>query len=196
MTPQTFIFIGRSGCGKGTQAALIQELIKQKDPTGEVSYIETGAQFREFIKGSGFSNKLSNKIYENGERQPDFLAIWMWAHLLLEKFKGTEHLVFDGINRSLAEAMAFTTALEFYGRRATIVFINVSREWSKTRLLERKRSDDINPAEVEKRLNWFDRDSAPAIAYFKVNDKYDLIQVDGERTIEEVHDDIVSRVSW
>jgi adenylate kinase len=196
MPPQTFIFIGRSGCGKGTQAELLQKFLKTKDPKGEIFYIETGANFREFIKGEKYSNKLSNKIYESGRRQPDFLAIWMWAHVLLEKLKGTEHLFLDGITRSLPEAMTFTTALEFYDRKATVVHLNVSREWSKERLLARKRSDDINPEEIEKRLNWFDRDSAPAIGYFKVNDRYNLIQVNGERSIEEIHKDIVNHLGW
>lgn len=196
MTPQTFIFMGRSGCGKGTQAELLKTYVQEKDPNSEIFYLETGANFREFIKGQGYSNELSNKIYVNGDRQPDFLAIWMWAHILLEKFKGTEHLFLDGITRSLPEAMAFTTALEFYGRKATVIFLNVSREWSEARLLARGRSDDRSKAEVIKRLNWFDRDSSPAIGYFKANEHYDVWQINGERTIEEIHHDIVQKLNW
>ncbi len=196
MTPQTFIFMGRSGCGKGTQAELLKKYLKEKDPNGEIFYLETGANFREFIKGEKYSNKLSNKIYLNGERQPDFLAIWMWSHILLNDFKGNEHLFFDGITRSLPEAMAFTTALEFYGRKGTVVFINVSREWSEARLLARGRSDDKSHEEVLKRLNWFDRDSSPALGYFKTNNNYNVLQIDGERTIEEIHHDIVQKLNW
>ncbi|OHA93355.1 MAG: hypothetical protein A3H52_01195 [Candidatus Zambryskibacteria bacterium RIFCSPLOWO2_02_FULL_39_26] len=196
MTPQTFIFMGRSGCGKGTQADLLKKYLKEKDPNAEIFYIETGANFREFVKGQKYSNQLANKIYKNGERQPDFLAIWMWAHIILNDFKGTEHLFFDGITRSLPEAMAFTTALEFYERKATVIFINVSREWSEARLLARGRADDKSEAEVIKRLNWFDRDSIPALGYFKVNDRYNVLQMDGEKTIEEVHYDIVQKLGW
>ena len=196
MVPQTFIFMGRSGCGKGTQADLLKKYLKEKDPNAEIFYIETGANFREFVKGQKYSNQLANKIYKNGERQPDFLAIWMWAHIILNDFKGTEHVFFDGITRSLPEAMAFTTALEFYERKATVIFINVSREWSEARLLARGRADDKSEAEVIKRLNWFDRDSVPALGYFKVNDRYNVLQVDGEKTIEEVHYDIVQKLGW
>ena len=196
MSPQTFIFMGRSGCGKGTQAELLMKYLKEKDPNVEIFYIETGANFREFVKGQKYSNQLANKIYKNGERQPDFLAIWMWAHIILNDFKGTEHLFFDGITRSLPEAMAFTTALEFYERKATVIFINVSREWSEARLLARGRADDKSEAEVIKRLNWFDRDSIPALGYFKVNDRYNVLQVDGEKTIEEVYYDIVQKLGW
>ena len=196
MPPQTFIFIGRSGCGKGTQAELLQKVLKGKDPNNEISYIETGANFREFIKGENYSNKLSNEVYKKGDRQPDFLAIWMWGHVLIEKLKGNEHLFLDGITRSLPEATAFTTALEFYDRKATVVHLNVSREWSKERLTSRGRSDDKSLAEIEKRLNWFDRDSTPAIGYFKVNDHYELLAINGEQTIEQVHKDIVDKLKW
>ena len=196
MPPQTFVFIGRSGCGKGTQAELLQKRLKEKDPNGEIFNLETGSSFREFIKGDKYSNKLSAELYKNGDRQPDFLAIWMWSHIILDKFKGTEHIFFDGIARSLPEATVFTTALNFYKRTATIIYLNVSREWSKERLLARGRSDDVSEAEVEKRLNWFDRDSVPAAGYFKVTKEYKLIYINGEQTIDRVHQDILQKIGW
>ncbi len=196
MSPQTFIFIGRSGCGKGTQAELLQKVLKQKDPSGEIFYLETGANFREFIKGENYSNKLSNTIYQNGERQPDFIAVWMWAHILLEKMKGREHLFLDGITRSLPEAMAFTTALDFYSRKAEVIFISVSREWSEARMMERGRADDKDMAKDKKRLDWFDKDSMPGIGYFKVNEHYNLHAINGEQTIEQVHADVLKSLGW
>ena len=196
MSPQTFLFFGRSGCGKGTQAELLQKYLKEKDPNSEIFYLGTGEYFRQFIKGEGYSNKLANKIYQNGDRQPDFLAIWMWGNIILEKFKGTEHLFFDGITRSLPEATIFTTALQFYDRKATVIHIDVSREWSKERLMERKRLDDKDPKEVEKRLDWFDKESASAIGYFEVNDRYRVISIDGQRTIEEIHSDLISKIGF
>ena len=196
MSPQTFVFIGRSGCGKGTQAELLQKLLKEKDPNGEIFYLETGAYFRDFIKGEKYSNVLSNKIYQNGDRQPDFLAVWMWGHILLDKFKGTEHLFFDGITRSLPEATVFTTAMEFYNRKPIVINLSVSREWSEERLLARGRTDDKSKEEIKKRLDWFDRDSMQALGYFKVNETYKVFQINGERTIEDVHKDIVEKLGW
>ncbi len=196
MPPQTFIFIGRSGCGKGTQADLLKKLLKEKDPNGEILYVETGNNFREFIKGDKYSNKLSAEIYKNGDRQPDFLAIWMWAHVVLNEFKGTEHLFFDGTPRSLPEAMALTTALEFYNRKGIVIDINVSREWSIERMKARGRFDDSTEELMIKRLNWFDRDTSPAEAYFRANNNYTVIGLNGERTIDEIHNEIVSRLKW
>ncbi|MBI4156006.1 MAG: nucleoside monophosphate kinase [Candidatus Zambryskibacteria bacterium] len=196
MKPQTFIFIGRSGCGKGTQAELLKKLILEKDPQSKIFYLETGASFRQFVTGEKYSNKLANEIYKKGDRQPDFLAVHMWSHVLIADFKGTEHAFFDGICRSLPEAMVFTTALEFYNRKATIIYINVSREWSEARLLARGRDDDKSREEIKKRLDWFDRDSYPAVEYFKSNDRYDVLDINGEQTIEKVHREIVTKLHW
>ena len=196
MFPQTFIFIGRSGCGKGTQAELLKKLLQEKDPQGEIFYLETGPKFREFITGEKYSNRLADKIYKSGERQPDFLAVHMWSHELLSDFKGTEHAFFDGICRSLPEAMAFTTALEFYSRKATMIYLNVSREWSEARLLSRGREDDKSFDEIKRRLDWFDKDTAPAIEYFNVHKQYELMEVNGEQTIEEVHREIIQKLNW
>lgn len=194
MNPQTFIFIGRSGCGKGTQAELLQKYVKEKDPAGEIFYLETGANFREFIKGSSYSSQLADRVYQTGDRQPDFLAIWMWSHVMVDSFRGTEHLFVDGTPRSLAEAMALTTAMNFYERKPVVVYLNVSRTWSEQRLLARHRADDVSADMVKKRLDWFEHDVMPAIEYFNVNDLYRLLEVNGEQSIEQVHADIVAKL--
>ena len=59
---QTFIFIGRSGCGKGTQVALLQEYIKTRDHKRPILYIETGERLRQFIKEPSLSSRLAAEI--------------------------------------------------------------------------------------------------------------------------------------
>lgn len=195
MNPYTFIFIGRSGCGKGTQAELLKKYLEEKDPQGEVFYLETGERFRKFITGESHSSKLSRAVYESGERQPDFLAIWMWAHILVESFKGTEHLIIDGSPRHYAEALAMTTALKFYGRKAYVVYINVSRGWSEEKLMSRGRFDDVDEAKVKKRLDWFERDAMPAVEYFRFASEYTFIDVNGEQSIDAVYKEIMDAVN-
>ena len=82
MELQTFIFIGRSGCGKGTQVGLLQEYIKKQDHNRQILYIETGERFRQFIKEHSLSSRLAAEIYKTGNRQPDFIAVWMWSPFL------------------------------------------------------------------------------------------------------------------
>lgn len=189
----TIIFIGRSGCGKGTQAELFKKYIEEKDPhKRKVLYIETGAHFREFIKGPSFSSKLSEEVYSKDERQPDFLACYMWSTMLVEELDSDMHLMFDGAPRSRAEAALLTTAFEFYKReKPTIIYIDVSRKWSEERLLARGRQDDKTAEKIHRRLDWFDHDTQPAVEYFRDNPFYNFIDVNGEQTIEEVHQEIV-----
>lgn len=116
----------------------------------------------------------------------------MWSHLLIESFKGTEHLIADGTPRSLSEAIAFVTSMKFYNRQSIhVVYINVSREWAVERLQDRARFDDVDSAKVEKRLNWFDKDVAPAVEYFRTNPDVHFLDINGERNIEEIHADIM-----
>ncbi len=144
MAQRTFIFIGRSGCGKGTQAALLIHEIEQRDPEKRpIFYLETGAKFREFIKGDKYSNKLASKILELGERQPDFLAVYNWSSMLVNEMDTEKHLIVDGMPRSYEEALVFDSAINFYNlSRPVVVYINVSKEHSRERLVLRGSSDD------------------------------------------------------
>lgn len=191
----TFVFIGRSGCGKGTQAGLIKERILKDDPKAEIFYLETGARFREFIEKNTYSSNLSKKVYDLDHRQPDFLAVWNWAHLFVDSLKGTEHLIIDGTPRSVAEAYMLDSALDFYNRKNPyIVHIDVSKEWSRKHLLSRGRVDDANLLRIDKRLAWFDSDVVPAIEYYRKRTDYHFIEVNGEQSIEDVHKDIVKQL--
>jgi adenylate kinase len=191
---QTFIFMGRSGCGKGTQGKLLEEKLRALDPEHDILYLESGDIFRTFIKGNNYSQKLSREVYESGALQPEFLAVWAWASLMVENMGGKEHLILDGMPRKLREAHVLDSALNFYNRgRVHIVYINVSREWSKDRLLARGRLDD-NHDDVEVRLNWFDHDVLPAVNYFKDHGEYNFHDINGEQSIDKVHAEVLKKL--
>lgn len=193
MNPRTIILMGRSGCGKGTQAKLVQEYLKQTDPNREIFYLETGQQFRDFIAQDTYTSNLSKAIMETGALQPAFLAIHIWSHVFIEQMKGGENMVLDGTPRTLSEIEALDTAFKFYNRETPTVFvIEVSKEWSKARLTERGRSDDNRAGDQEARLSWFDTDVVPAIRHMQEAKMYNVININGEQTIEKVHEDIVS----
>ncbi len=194
MSPKTFIFIGRSGCGKGTQAVLLREHFKKENPQADIFYLETGARFRQFIGNGNYSSELSSGVYLSGARQPDFLAIYIWAQILIENLKGGEHLIIDGTPRSENEAKILDTALSFYKReRPVVVYLNISREAAEERMRARKRIDDKDDEKNDKRLNWFDSDVYPAILYLKNNSRYRFVEVDGENSQEEIHEEIIRK---
>ena len=194
MKSATCIFIGRSGCGKGTQAELLIKYFKEKSDN-PVFYLESGQKFREFISSSSYTASLSNEIMKDGKLQPAFLAIHLWAHLMIEQMDEKKHLVIDGTPRKLEEAKILDEAFKFYKRNTpTIIYVNVSRKWSIERLEARGRADDKSLEEINKRLDWFDNDVMPAVEYYRNNPDYKFCDINGEQTVEEVFKDILGKI--
>ncbi len=193
--PLTFIFIGRSGCGKGTQVKLLEGYLSKNDPSRRVLSVETGDNFRSFLSGGSYASSLAKEIYNRGELQPEFLAVYMWADFMIKNITGNEHLILDGSPRRLREAMVLDTALTFFKRQSpVIIHINVSAEWSKLRLKDRKREDDIDEKEVNRRLSWFETEVLPTIYWFRATPGYKVIDVNGEQPIPDVFNELANKV--
>jgi len=194
INPKTFIFIGRSGCGKGTQANLLIEYLK-KNTTNSLFYLESGAKFREFISSSSYTAQIANDYMKEGKLQPSFLAVHIWSHLMIEQMKEDKQLIIDGNPRTLIEAQMLDGAFKFYNRvKPIIIFMNISREWSIDKLSKRGRADDKTVGDINKRLDWFNRDVMPAVEFYRNNPDYIFLDINGERTIQEIHEDIISRI--
>ena len=120
----------------------------------------------------------------------------MWSHLLVERMTGEEHVIFDGTPRSLHEAQIIDTAITFYNRpRPHVIYLNISREAaSKARMIARRRMDDINPEEIERRLNWFEADVIPAVEYFRQHSNYNFVELNGDQPVEAIHKELLSKV--
>jgi adenylate kinase len=194
----TVILIGRSGCGKGTQAALLRDRFHKRDlDKRQILYVETGDRFRQFIREKTFSAKLAKEVNDSGGLQPPFLAAWMWGNVLIEELGPDMHLMFDGAPRALSEAELLTTAFHFFGRKkVTVIYLNVSKKWSEERLLSRGRSDDANLKKIHNKLKWFDENVLPVIEFFKKNPLYKVIEINGEQPIEKVQLDIIAAYDY
>lgn len=192
MIPQTFIFFGRSGCGKGTQAKLLVEYLGRTDPDKKIIYIETGRLIREFI--SDEDNLAARKVkilLDQGGLLPEFVPISLWGHYLIENMAGEEHLICDGLARRPAEAAALDSTMHFYDRKDPhIIYLEVSPEWASKALVGRGRRDD-NEKEIKKRLEWFEINVKPAMNFFEGKPYYCFHKINGEQSIKEVHADII-----
>ena len=187
MNLQTTIFVGRSGCGKGTQIEKIMEYIKQNDKR-KIFHLEAGDRFRSFIKKGNYSAKLANEINERGGLQPKFLSIWAWGGEVVKGLKEDQHLFVDGTPRRLIEAKVLESLFDFYGRSPVdIVYINVSRESAIERLQARGRGDDQEMSDILARLNWFNEEVSPVLDYYRAHKSHRFHDVNGEGTIEEVY---------
>ena len=195
MTARTFIIMGRSGSGKGTQSELLRQYLAEHDSKRPMLCIETGADFRQLATKRSLTARKVKSTLETGSLLPYFLAIWNWSDILVKKLTGHEHLVIDGAPRMLPEAEALESAFEFYGRSPVTVFwVDVSVRWATERLTARGRADDLNPADIKNRLDWFDREVLPAINFFKREERYEVIKINGEQSVAEVHEAIVSEL--
>ncbi len=194
MNPQAFVFFGRSGCGKGTQAKLLSDFLKSQGK--EVIYTETGSQFREFMKSESYSSRLVGEILKEGALIPVFLPIWIWTDILVKNFTGTQSLILDGVCRRFEESVALDSAFDFYKiEKPAIILMKVSKDWSFTRMMERKRADDT-PEKINNRLDWYEKDVVPSFEYFKNKKGYNFIEINGEQTIENVHKDILKALGY
>ncbi|PIR46825.1 MAG: hypothetical protein COV07_02480 [Candidatus Vogelbacteria bacterium CG10_big_fil_rev_8_21_14_0_10_45_14] len=188
----TAIFIGRSGCGKGTQAQLLTELLTNRGVRAEdVMNVSSGDLFRQFAGEGGHTQDRVRDIMNSGKRLPDFLAVRLWANLFVAKYKPTQHLVIDGMPRSHAQARMIESALQFYERDPVdIVHLKVTNEWSIERLAGRKRVDDLGMDKIKQRLAFFEDDVLEAIDYFRGSPHVRFHEVNGEQSIDAVHKDV------
>lgn len=194
MDQKVFILIGRSGCGKGTQGALISQYLKENDPKKDTLYVQSGKEIREFIKGSSVTQKLSNEAYVSDKLQPEFLSVYVWINILINNYTENKHVIFDGSPRRKHEAGVLDSIFDFYNlKNPYVVHIDVSEKWATDKLLERHRMDD-NKDDISKRLAWYVTDVVPTIEFFKSNPRYKFISVNGERPVEEIHKDIIRQL--
>lgn len=121
---------GPNGSGKGTQGAIIKEKYG-------INHIESGAIFREHIKGGTDLGKQAKAYIDRGDLVPDELTIPMVLETLgKSKEKGW---LLDGFPRSLAQAEALDKALKDAGMKLDcVVEIMLDRQIAKDRIMGRR----------------------------------------------------------
>jgi adenylate kinase len=192
MDKQFYIIIGRSGSGKGTQVERLKEVLEKKGP--KAKHFTTGGGFRDFINRDAYIAKLSKKVNSEGGLQPEFLAVWNWANIFIENLEEGETILLDGAPRKVYEMEALHSAVTFLQyKNPIVIYLDVSEGWAKERLLGRGRGDDTLH-EVEKRLSWFETDTLPVIDKYIHDPRYKVFHINGEQSVEDVHQEIVQKV--
>lgn len=190
--PQTLLFFGPSGAGKGTQVDLLMEHLK-KSSEQEVIYIEMGALLRAMTAEDSKSAELTNEVVSNGGLMPAFLPNYLFTKQLVDNFTGTQHIIADAVVRRVSQAEAFDDAMVFYGREDyAVMYIEISTEEIVKRLLARGRSDDTEE-KILRRIDWYKKDVLPALDTLKERGRT-VHMIDGERSVEEIHNDILGRL--
>ena len=195
MQPKTFIFISRSGAGKGTQAKLLKKLLEEKNGEGNVLYFESGKCFREYVEDGSYSAKISKRIMDEGELQPSFLAVRGWANYFVSCLNENSYLILDGSPRTLIKAQELDEALNFYKRNAYVLYLNISREQAVERLSLRGRKDDVDINNINMRMDWFGEQVMPIVEFYKNGKTHTFLDIDASKTIEEIFDEIKQKIN-
>lgn len=194
MEKQFYTIVGRSGCGKGTQAELLKEKLMSLG-LENVKHISTGEGVREFTKGENYIATLSRYTNEQGLLQPEFLAVWNWSNLFINKIEENDSIILDGAPRKFFEIAMLNSAIKFMGfEKLTVIYLDVSESWARERLQGRGREDDLNENEVSRRMDWFETEVLPVIDAYKNDDRYNFFHINGEQTSEEVLSEIIEKL--
>lgn len=192
MTPQTVIFIGPQGSGKGTQIAKLDTVLNEKDPTGRVVDIQTGRRFRAMAaKGEGYTEKRIQETLNSGVLQPLFLSTVLWGDAMKEHLDEKCHVLIDGFPRIVDEAKVLESALTFYKREVvSIINLDTPEEVVRARMFSRAREDDTEES-IEERLRWYREETLPVVEYYRDRAGAKVHDIDGTDTIEGVHAQIL-----
>jgi adenylate kinase len=186
METRTIFFVGKPGCGKGTQAKLL---------AGKTGWpiLASGDQFRAIAKEDSAVGRKVKEEMERGLLAPHWFAMYLYQRAIFSVDEG-QSVIFDGFNRKVPEAELIVSSLEWLGRPFQVVHVKVSDEEVKRRLAGRgKVSDRADDHFVEERLKEYHAFTEDAIEIFRKAGV--LIEVDGEQAPEAIAADIAAALN-
>jgi len=189
MQPQTFVFFGIIGSGKGTQVERLAGTLKKHD-NRECLFTSTGNEYRKLKDSGSYTGSLVKDSMDRGELQPNFLTNTLFVNILIAEMSPEKHFIADGYPRTVVQAENFDQMMKFYNRKnVKIIYIEVSKEEALRRNLARGRHDDTE-AGIARRFDEYVNNVLPAMNYLKEKEGYILHTINGEQSRDDVEKDI------
>ncbi len=182
------VIFGAPGSGKGTQSARIVEKFG-------LNHISTGDVLRAEIKNGTELGKTAKSYIDQGQLLPDELIIDILASVL-DSFKDSKGVIFDGFPRTIAQAEALKKMLNERGQEVSVMLdLEVPEDELMTRLIKRGqesgRADD-NEETIKKRLGVYHSQTSPLIDWYKKEGKYQ--HINGLGSMDGIFGEIVASI--
>lgn len=181
MDTRTIFFIGKPGCGKGTQAKLLAEktgwrIMSAGDTLRSMATLDTPV-----------GRKMRSQM-NAGLLMPSWVPTYLFLKEIFSLPDGMS-VILDGFNRKLHEAVLIKEALAWLERPFFVIYLRVSDTEIRRRLALRKNIEDrADDQVVEERLKEYYSHTEPVVDMFRKGGA--IIELDGEQTTEKIAADI------
>lgn len=174
------ILIGIQGSGKSTQGNLLSEKLS-------IPYLSTGHIFRILAKEKTKLGRYIKEVMNAGYLIPDKKTLKIVSDYL-KRSEYKNGYIMDGFPRTIAQVKSFRNGID------KVVYLKVPDKEALWRLSYRNGDDreDETLAAIRKRIELYHKLTDPVLDYYRKKEV--LVEVDGERPIEEIHKDIVKKI--
>lgn len=209
------IIFGPPGAGKGTQAKLLSEKLG-------VPHVATGDMLREAVEAGTELGRLAKQYMDRGELVPDDVVV-MIVEERLSRPDCRKGFILDGFPRTIRQAEALDSFLKRTGAKIdAVINLEVGEEEVVRRISFRRtckscgavyhlvfspprqdglcdkcggplyQREDDREETVRSRLKVYRQQTEPLLKFYK--EKGLLVNVNGERRIEQVFNDILRSI--
>jgi len=179
------LIMGPPGAGKGTQAKILSQQYN-------LVHLSTGDILRKEIDKKSSTGLEAQKYMNAGNLVPDDVLLAMMKSTLTEL--KDEGVILDGFPRTIPQAEGLSNIFQSLNQKIDgIINIEVDKNILIARLIERAknsgRADDTKEVIVN-RQNVYSDLTAPLIEFYK----NDIINIDGDGSIDKVTERILKRI--
>ncbi|MGE5041535.1 MAG: adenylate kinase family protein [Candidatus Levyibacteriota bacterium] len=175
------ILIGIQGSGKSTQGNILSEKLS-------IPYLSSGHIFREMAKEKTPLGRYIKETMNAGYLIPDDKTLEIVVEYISRPEYKTGYIL-DGFPRTVTQAEEFPNGVD------NVIYLKVSDKEALWRLAGRDDGDvreDNTLKAIMKRIDLFHSKTEPVIDFYREKGK--LVEIDGEKEIDAITSEILSKI--